>query len=58
MSIAVAAIGILLPYSLLASSLRFAPLPWLYWPLLAVTLLSYAVLTQGVKMWLIRKRWI
>ena len=34
------------------------PLPPLYWPLLALTLLAYAVLAQGVKIWLLRKRWI
>ena len=36
----------------------FTPLPWLYWPLLAATLLSYCVLAQGVKTWLLRKGWI
>jgi Mg2+-importing ATPase len=33
-------------------------LPPLYWPLLALTLLSYVLLTQLVKMWLLRRRWI
>jgi Mg2+-importing ATPase len=30
----------------------------LYWPLLALTLLSYVVLTQLVKTWLLRMKWI
>jgi len=29
-----------------------------YWPLLALTLVCYVFLTQGVKMWLIRKAWV
>lgn len=33
-------------------------LPMLYWPLLALTLFCYVLLTQGVKMWLLRKAWI
>ena len=38
--------------------LGFTPLPPLYWPLLLLTLFCYVLLTQGVKMWLIRKAWI
>jgi Mg2+-importing ATPase len=34
------------------------PLPSLYWPLLVLTLLCYVLLTQVVKMWLIRMTWI
>ena len=33
-------------------------LPPLYWPLLALTLVCYMLLTQGVKTWLIRSHWI
>ena len=33
-------------------------LPPLYWPLVVLTLFCYVVLTQGVKIWLIRKGWI
>jgi len=58
MTALVMAIGIYLPHSPFASSLRFTPLPALYWPLLALTLLSYILLTQFVKQWLLRKRWI
>jgi Mg2+-importing ATPase len=52
------AVGMWLPYSPLAGPLGFTPLPPLYWPLLFLTLLCYVVLTQIVKMWLIRKTWL
>jgi Mg2+-importing ATPase len=51
-------IGIWLPYSPLAEPLDFQPLPGLYWPLVAVTLFCYVVLTQVVKVWLVRKAWV
>ena len=51
-------IGIAIPSSPLGSYLGFTALPALYWPLLAVTLLSYVVLTLLVKMWLRRMKWI
>lgn len=51
-------IGIAIPSSPLGSYLGFTALPALYWPLLAVTLLSYVVLTLLVKMWLLRMKWI
>ena len=38
--------------------LGFSKLPALSWPLLAATLLCYVLLTQGVKMWLVRRAWI
>jgi Mg2+-importing ATPase len=47
-----------LPYSPLAPALGFTALPPLYWPLLLATLFCYVVLTQLVKMWLIRKTWL
>jgi Mg2+-importing ATPase len=47
-----------LPFSPVATSLGFKPLPSLYWPLLALTLICYVFLTQGVKVWLLRKAWI
>ena len=37
---------------------RLHELPPLYWPLLALTLLCYMLLTQTVKTWLIRRRWV
>jgi Mg2+-importing ATPase len=51
-------IGAYLPYSPLAATLGFVPLPGLYWLLLAATLLCYVGLTQVIKMWLIRKAWV
>jgi P-type Mg2+ transporter len=56
--VAIMAVGIWLPYSPVASALDFKPLPPLYWPLVAATLLCYVVLTQFVKVWLLRKGWI
>ena len=52
------AIGAWLPYSPLASKLGLTALPWEYWPILFGTLICYVVLTQVVKMWLIRKAWL
>jgi P-type Mg2+ transporter len=57
-SLLIMAIGAYLPYSPLASTLGFVPLPPLYWGLLMLTLLCYLSLTQLIKMWLIRKAWI
>ena len=39
----------------IAPALGFQALPSLYWPLLALTLVCYVFLTQGVKVWLLRK---
>jgi P-type Mg2+ transporter len=50
--------GMLLPFSPLAKPLGFEQLPPFYWPLLALTLLCYIILTQFVKTWLLRKKWI
>jgi Mg2+-importing ATPase len=47
-----------LPYSPLAEYLGLVPLPAVFWSFLFVTLLCYMTLTQVVKMWLIRKRWL
>jgi Mg2+-importing ATPase len=54
----VMAIGALLPYSPLAQFLGFVPLPWEFWPLLLLTLVCYVGLTQIVKTWLLRNKWI
>src|SRR5262249_34901241 len=56
--LAIIAFGVWLPYSPMAEALAFAPLPPLYWPLLALTIVCYVLVTQGVKVWLVRKRWI
>jgi len=50
--------GIALPFSPVGRWLGFTPLPSSYWPILAVTLVCYLILTQGVKSWLLRRRWI
>jgi Mg2+-importing ATPase len=50
--------GMWLPYSPLASSLGFSGLPRMYWPILLLTLLAYVGLTQTMKVWLLRKKWI
>jgi Mg2+-importing ATPase len=57
-TILVMGIGISLPFSPLAPTLGFVHLPLLYWPILFVTLLCYVVLTQLVKMWLLRRSWL
>ena len=58
MSSAIMAVGIALPFSPLGQYLGFTVLPALYWPLLALSLLCYAILTQVVKMWLVKWKWI
>ncbi|HXJ24039.1 MAG TPA: magnesium-translocating P-type ATPase [Polyangia bacterium] len=57
-SLAIMAFGVWLPFSPLASTLGFTLLPPLYWPLLALTLGCYVLLTQAVKSWLLRRAWI
>lgn len=57
-TVAIMAVAALLPYSPLAPALGFTALPPLYWPILLATLLCYVVLTQAVKMWLIRRAWL
>ena len=57
-TLAIMAFGIWLPYSPLASSLGFTHLPTLYWPILVATMLAYVLLTQGIKVWLLRRKWI
>jgi Mg2+-importing ATPase len=57
-TLAIMALGMWLPYSPLASSLGLTSLPRMYWPILMLTLLSYMALTQTIKVWLLRKKWI
>ena len=57
-TIIVMGIAMWLPFSPVATALGFTQLPLLYWPILLLTVLCYVVLTQVVKMWLIRKAWI
>ena len=58
MSVFIVAVGIALPFTPLGRYLGFTELPALYWPLIALTLLCYVVLTQVVKTWLLRRKWI
>ena len=58
MGLLIIGVGVGLPFSRVGHYLGFTELPRLYWPLLALTLACYLALTQGVKMWLLRKRWI
>jgi Mg2+-importing ATPase len=57
-TVAIMAFGLWLPSSPIGPWLGFTPLPPLYYVLLALTLLCYVILTQGVKTWLLRKGWI
>jgi P-type Mg2+ transporter len=58
MSLVIMAIGVAIPMSPVGRYLGFTTLPPLYWPLLVLTLVCYVTLTQGAKMWLLRRRWI
>jgi len=52
-------IGGVLPYiPKLGPALGFVPLPFLFWVLLAVTLVCYLSLTQVIKAWMVRNKWI
>ena len=55
-TLVIATIGIALPFTPLGAALSFQPLPLLYWPLLALMIVAYAVLTHLVKTWFVR-RW-
>ncbi len=57
-SAAIMLVGMWLPSSPIGEWLGLVPLPFNYWPLLLVTLLAYVALTQLVKVWLVRKKWI
>jgi Mg2+-importing ATPase len=57
-TLAVMVFGIWLPYSPVAFALGFTHLPQMYWPILMLTLLGYVGLTQGIKVWLLQKKWI
>lgn len=52
---AVMGVGIYLPFSPIASSLGFVPLPAIYFVWLAGILTSYCILTQFIKTWFIKK---
>ena len=54
-TIVIVAIGAVIPYSIVGAALGFAPLPLLYWPLVAGMMVAYAVLTHLVKTSFIRR---
>ena len=54
-SLAIVAVGAWLPYSFLAPTLGFVPLPPLYWLLLLGMLVCYVLLTQVVKTWFVHR---
>jgi len=54
-SLIIVAIGAYLPFSPLASTLGFVPLPGTYWLYLAGMMLAYVCLTQIVKTWFVRR---
>jgi Mg2+-importing ATPase len=54
-SLIIIAVGAWLTVSPLADTLGFVPLPQLYWRYLATMLFGYAILTQLVKTWFIRR---
>ena len=57
-SVTTMAIGVALPFTPLGHYLGFMALPPLYWVYLGATLFCYVLLTQTVKAWLLRRRWI
>lgn len=54
-TIVICLIGALLPFSPLAETLGFKPLPLLYWPIILSFLLAYGVLTHFVKVWFFKR---
>jgi Mg2+-importing ATPase len=58
MSVVIMVAGVAIPFSPLGPYLGFRAPPPLYWPLLALTLVSYVALTQFVKTRLRRRQWI
>jgi P-type Mg2+ transporter len=58
MTAVIMSVGVLIPLTPVGTYLGFTRLPALYWPLLALTLIAYMLVTQSVKMWLIRRAWV
>ena len=54
-SLIIAAIGIILPFTLIGATLGFVPLPAAYWLPLGAILLGYATLTHLMKTWFTRR---
>ena len=55
-TIIICIVGIALPFTWAGGALGFIPLPWLYWPLVAAIVMSYAILTHLTKVWFVH-RW-
>jgi Mg2+-importing ATPase len=55
-TVAIVAIGGIIPYTPVGTMLGFVPLPPLYWVCVTAMMLAYAALTHIVKMWFVR-RW-
>lgn len=51
MTLAIMAVGIIIPFTKFGSYIGLTPLPLSYFPWLAVTLIAYCVLTQLIKEW-------
>ena len=58
MSAIIMLFGIAIPFTPIGPYLGFTTLPVLYWPFLGLSVFCYVVLTQCVKMWLLRRQWI
>ena len=54
-SLVIAAVGIVLPFTPIGTTLGFVPLPAGYWLPIGLILLGYAVLTHLMKSWFIRR---
>ncbi|MGK3143389.1 magnesium-translocating P-type ATPase [Pantoea sp. C2G6] len=54
-TLAVMALGILIPFSPLGAMVGLVPLPWQYFPWLLLTLFSYCLVAQGMKRCYIRR---
>lgn len=55
MTLMVMATACILPYSPFAAYLELVPLPWTFWPWMALFMLMYSVITHFVKVWFNRK---
>jgi Mg2+-importing ATPase len=58
MSAFIMVVGVSIPFSPLGKYLGFTRLPSLYWALVALTLVCYVLLTQGVKMFISWRKWV
>lgn len=55
MTLVIASIGLLLPFSPLAAHFKLQPLPLSYFPFLLALLLGYAAVVQAMKGWFARR---